>query len=80
MGQDEVGGVTLRVTCTRWLLGLVSKAPWLGTGGPIVALAAWTGLEKRYSHHVGGSFLEGKAAWALSQCSTTEIADLLHVR
>ena len=37
-GQGEVGGVIRRVTCTWWL-------PWLGPGGPIPALAAWTGLE-----------------------------------
>ena len=32
-------------------------------------------LRKRYSHLVGGSFLTGKAAWALSGCMTTESAD-----
>ena len=41
MGQGEVGGVTCRVTCTWWLLGLAVKAPWLGPGGPILAVAAW---------------------------------------
>ena len=30
VGQGEVGGVTCRVTCTRWRLGLAVKAPWLG--------------------------------------------------
>ena len=45
MGQEEVGGVTRRVTCTWWLLGLAVKAPWLGVGGLILALAAWTGLK-----------------------------------
>ena len=45
MGQREVGRVTCRATCTWWLLGLVVKAPWLGPGEPILALAAWTGLE-----------------------------------
>ena len=33
VGQGEVGGVTRRVTCTWWLLGLAVKArqllPWL---------------------------------------------------
>ena len=43
--QEEVDGVTHRVTCTWWLLGLAVKAPWLGLGGPILALATWTGLE-----------------------------------
>ena len=45
VGHGEVGGVTRRVTCIWWLLGLAVKAPWLGPGGPILALAAWTGLE-----------------------------------
>ena len=44
VGQGEVGGVTHRVTCTWWLLGLDVKVPWLGPGGPTLALAAWTGL------------------------------------
>ena len=74
VGQGVVGRVTRRVTCTWWLLGLAVKAPWLGPGGPILALAALTGLKKRYSHLVGGSFLAGKAAWALSRCMTTESA------
>ena len=45
VGQGKVGGVTCRVTCTWWLLGLAVKVPWLRPGGPILALAAWTGLE-----------------------------------
>ena len=32
-------------------------------------------LRKRYSHLVGGSFLAGKAAWALSGRLTTDSAD-----
>ena len=44
VGRGEVSGVTCRVTCTWWLLGLAVKAPWLGPHGPILALAAWTGL------------------------------------
>ena len=32
-------------------------------------------LRKRYSYLVGGSFLAGKAAWALSRCLTTDSAD-----
>ena len=32
-------------------------------------------LRKRYSHLVGGLFLAGKAAWALSGCVTTESVD-----
>ena len=34
VGPGEVGRVTCRVTCT-----------WLRLGGPILALATWTGLE-----------------------------------
>ena len=47
MGQGEVemGGVTHRVTCTWWLLGLAVKVPWFGPCGPILALDAWTGIE-----------------------------------
>ena len=45
VGQGEVGGVTGRVLCTWWLLGLALKRPWLVPGGPPPALTAWTGLE-----------------------------------
>ena len=30
VGQEEVGGVTHRVTCTWWLLGLAVKGSWFG--------------------------------------------------
>ena len=74
VGQGEVGGVTCRVTCTWWLLGLAVKAPWLGPGGPFCP-GYMERLRKHYSHLVGGSFLAGKAAWALSKCMTTKSAD-----
>ena len=45
VGQGEVGGVTRRVLCTWWLLGLALKRPWLAPGGPPPALTAWTALE-----------------------------------
>ena len=32
-------------------------------------------LKKYHSHLVGSSFLAAKAAWALSECLTTESAD-----
>ena len=44
VGLGEVGGVTRRVTCTWWWLGLAVNMP-LELGGPILALATWTGLE-----------------------------------
>ena len=68
--KGEVGGVTRKVTCTWWLLGLTVKAPWLGPGRPILALASWTGL----------AFPVGKAVWALNGCMTTESADSLDAR
>ena len=40
-----MGGVTDRVLCTWWLLGLALKRPWLVPGGSPHALTAWTGLE-----------------------------------
>ena len=43
--QGKVGGVTGRVLCTWWLLGLPLKRPWLVSGGPPHALTVWTGLE-----------------------------------
>ena len=65
VGQGEVGGVTRRVTCAR-----------LGPGGPILALHGCMDRPRNcYSHLVGGLFLAGKAAWALSRCLTTESAD-----
>ena len=33
------------MTCTLWLLGLAVKVPSLGLSWPILALAAWAGLE-----------------------------------
>ena len=51
------------------------KVSWLGPGGPILALAAWTGLENATLTIVGGSFLAEKAVWALSGCLATESAD-----
>ena len=34
VGQGEVGGVTYRMLCIWWLLGLALKRPWLAPGGP----------------------------------------------
>ena len=52
--QGDVHMVAARLGC---------KSIVVGTGGPILALAVWTG----YSHLVGGSFLAGKTALALWQ-------------
>ena len=40
VGQKEIDGVTRRVLCTWWLLGLAVEGPWLGLGGPILTLTA----------------------------------------
>ena len=45
VGQGEVAGVTCKVTCTWWLLGMALKGPWLGLGGPPPGLTASIGLE-----------------------------------
>ena len=61
-----MGGVARRVLCTWQLLAMV---------GPILALAAQTGLENATVTFLGGSFLAGKASWAPSGCLPTESAD-----
>ena len=72
VGQGEVGRVTRRVACTWWLLGLAVKGPWLGLGGPILALDAWTDLENTTLR----GFISGKeSCLGLSRCMTTESAD-----
>ena len=69
VGQGEVGG---RAACTWWLLGLAVKGLWLGLGGPILALDAWTGLENTTLR----GFISGKeSCLGLSRCMTTESAD-----
>ena len=71
VGQGEMGGVTCRVLCTWWLLGLAFKRPWLVPGGPPHTLTAWTGLENTTLTW----FLARKAAWSLSRCMATDSAD-----
>ena len=78
MGQEEVGGVTCRVTCTWWQLWLAVQMPWLALGGRIFSLGHTIGLAKLskcYSHLVGASFLAVKAIWVLNGCLLAENAD-----
>ena len=70
-----MGGVTGRVVCTWWLLGLALKRPWLVPGGPPHALTAWTGLENTTLTLQRAGFLTRKAAWSLSGCMATNSAD-----
>ena len=58
VGQGEVGGVTGRVLCTRWLLGLAFKRPWLAPGSRATPRPDWLDrLRKHYSHLAEGCFL-----------------------
>ena len=72
VGQGEVGGITRRVTCTWWLLGLAIKEncllkpfkPFytarLGCKSTNSCPGCMDRLRKRYSHLVGGSFWQGR--------------------
>ena len=63
VGQVELGGVTCRVLCTWWLLGLA------GTGWATSHPHCMDRLTKHCPHLVEGWFLARKAAWALSRCN-----------
>ena len=52
------------------------QSTMVGTGRANSCPGCMDRLRKCYSHLVGGSFLAGKAAWALSGCMTTESADI----
>ena len=54
---------------------LCCKSAMVGTGWANSCPGCMDRLRKRYSHLVGGSFLAGKAAWALSRCLITESVD-----
>ena len=45
VGQEDVGEVNCRVTCTWRLLSLALKGLWLVPGGLPLALTAWRGLQ-----------------------------------
>ena len=60
--------VAARLSCQSAMVGTGWANSWPGCMGR---------LRKRYSHLVGGSFLAGKAAWALSGCLTTESDDCM---
>ena len=56
--------VAARLRCQSAMIGWANSCP-----------SCMDRLRKCYYHLVGGSFLAGKAAWALSGCLTTESAD-----
>ena len=55
--------------------GLSCQSAMVGTVWANSCPGCMDRLCKHYSHLVGGSFLGGKAAWALSGCMQTESAD-----
>ena len=75
LGQGEVHGVTRRVLCTWWLLGLALKRPWLAQGGPPPTLTAWTGLENTTLTLQRAGFWQKKRLLRLSRCMATDSAD-----
>ena len=50
------------------------QSTMVGTGWANSHPGCMDRLRKHYSHLVGGSFLAGKAAWALCGCMTTELS------
>ena len=51
------------------------QSTMVGTGWANSCPGCMDRLKKRYCHLVGGSFLAGKAAWAMSGCLPTKCAD-----
>ena len=51
------------------------KSAMVGTGWASSHPGCMDRLKKRHSYLVGGSFLAGKVAWAMSGCLTTKSAD-----
>ena len=57
VGQGEMGGVTVRVLCTWWLLGLALKRPCMvGTRRATPHPDCMDRLRKHYSHLAEGWF------------------------
>ena len=57
------------------IVRLGCKSNMVGTGLANSRPGCMSRLRKCYSHLLGGSFLAGKASWALSGCLPTESAD-----
>ena len=64
--QGDMHMVAARLGC---------KSAMVGTGWANSCPGRMDGLRKRYSHLVGGLYLAGKAAWAVSRCLQTKSAD-----
>ena len=62
--QDDMHMVTARLGCKSAMVGTM----WVNS-----CPGCMDRLSERYSHLVGGSFLAGKVAWALSRCLTTRV-------
>ena len=61
--------------CVLVLRFCISRKGGTGGGGCSHANPCMNRPRKHYSHLVGGSFLAGRIAWALSGCLTTENTD-----
>ena len=66
MRQGEVGGVMLQGAMHMAAARLGCKRAMVGTRWANSHPGCMNRLRKHYSHLVGGLFLAGKAAWALS--------------
>ena len=64
--QGAVHTAAARLDCKRTMVG----TRWANSRPGCMSR-----LRKRYSHLSGGSFLAGKASWALSRCFPIESAD-----
>ena len=62
----EVGVVACKVLCTWQLLGLAVKGPWVRGTELTDSCPDCINRLRVYYYHSRGSFLAGKAAWALS--------------
>ena len=75
VGQGEVGLGHPQDDMHMEAARLGCKNTMVGTGWANSCPGCMGRLRKRCSPLVGGSFLAGKAAWALSGCRATESAD-----
>ena len=72
----RLGCQSAMVGTSKWLAArLGCQSAMVGTRWANPCPGCMGRLRKHYSHFVGGSFLAGKAVWAMSGCLTTKSAD-----